>query len=81
MQANNRDAGSLWDMLQAIDRIQEFTANLTYDAFLESVLLQSAVEYPIAVIISPPALCLRLVPQSFLHSPEVLPKEVVDIDS
>jgi uncharacterized protein with HEPN domain len=35
MQANNRDAGSLWDMVQAIHRIQEFTANLSYEA-LES---------------------------------------------
>ena len=37
MQANNRDAGSLWDMLQAIRLIQEFTANLTYDAYLDVV--------------------------------------------
>ncbi|WP_316434665.1 hypothetical protein [Leptolyngbya sp. NK1-12] len=48
MQTNNRDAGSLWDMANAIRRIQEFTANLTYDAYLNaylnSVLIQSAVE-------------------------------------
>ncbi len=29
MQANNRDAGSLWDMVQAIHRIQEFTMEFT----------------------------------------------------
>lgn len=44
MQANNRDAGSLWDMVNAIRRIQEFTANLTYEAYLDSALIQSAVE-------------------------------------
>jgi uncharacterized protein with HEPN domain len=44
MQTNNRDAGSLWDMLQAIRRIEEFTADLTYDDYLENVLIQSAVE-------------------------------------
>ena len=44
MPANNRDAGSLWDMVSAIHRIQEFTANLTYEAYLDSALIQSAVE-------------------------------------
>lgn len=44
MQANNRDAGSLWDMISAIHRIQEFTASLTYEAYLSSVLIQSAVK-------------------------------------
>ena len=50
MQANNRDAGSLWDMLNAIGLIQEFTANLTYDAYLESVLVQSAVERQLGIL-------------------------------
>jgi uncharacterized protein with HEPN domain len=44
MQANNRDAGSLWDMVNAIYRIQEFTMDLTYEAYLGSSLVQSAVE-------------------------------------
>jgi uncharacterized protein with HEPN domain len=44
MQTNNRDAGSLWDMLQAIRRVEDFTANLAYDDYLENVLIQSAVE-------------------------------------
>jgi uncharacterized protein with HEPN domain len=50
MQANNRDAGSLWDMANAIYRIQEFTANLTYDAYLDSVLIQSAVERQLEIL-------------------------------
>jgi hypothetical protein len=29
MPVSNRDIGSLWDMVNAINRIQEFTANLT----------------------------------------------------
>lgn len=50
MQANNRDAGSLWDMLQAIDRIQEFTADLSYEAYLDSILVQSAVERQFGIL-------------------------------
>lgn len=44
MQANNRDAASLWDMAQAIRRIQEFTHGRTVDEYLESIFIQSAVE-------------------------------------
>lgn len=47
---NNRDAGSLWDMLNAIRLIQEFTVNLTYNAYLESVLSQSAVERQLEIL-------------------------------
>lgn len=50
MQANKRDAGSLWDMVGAIHRIQEFTANLTYEAYLDSVLIQSAVERQLEIL-------------------------------
>jgi uncharacterized protein with HEPN domain len=50
MQANNRDAASLWDMVQAIHRIQEFTANLSREAYLESTLIQSAVERQLEVL-------------------------------
>jgi uncharacterized protein with HEPN domain len=50
MQANNRDAGSLWDMVNAIHRIQEFTTNLTYEAYLDSVLIQSAVERQLEIL-------------------------------
>ncbi|NJL19626.1 MAG: DUF86 domain-containing protein [Leptolyngbyaceae cyanobacterium SM1_3_5] len=41
---NNRDAASIWDMVQAIHRIQEFTANLPFENYVESLLVQSAVE-------------------------------------
>ena len=44
MQSNERDIASLWDMAQAIRRILEFTANLSYGEYLQSVLIQSAVE-------------------------------------
>jgi uncharacterized protein with HEPN domain len=50
MQANNRDAGSLWDMVNAIHRIQEFTVNLTYEAYLDSTLVQSAVERQLEIL-------------------------------
>ena len=50
MPANNRDAGSLWDMVNAIYRIQEFTRNLTYDAYLDSALIQSAVERQLEIL-------------------------------
>jgi uncharacterized protein with HEPN domain len=44
MQANNRDPASLWDMIQAIREIQEFTASLSYEDYLENRLVQRAVE-------------------------------------
>lgn len=50
MQANNRDAGSLWDMVSAIYRIQEFTTNLTHSAYLDSGLIQSAVERQLEIL-------------------------------
>lgn len=50
MQANNRDAGSLWDMVNAIHRIQEFTTNLTCEAYLDSILVQSAVERQLEIL-------------------------------
>jgi uncharacterized protein with HEPN domain len=50
MQANNRDSGSLWDMVNAIHRIQEFTVNLTDEAYLDSLLIQSAVERQLEIL-------------------------------
>jgi uncharacterized protein with HEPN domain len=50
MGANSRDAGSLLDMVNAIHRIQEFTANLTQDKYLESALVQSAVERQLEIL-------------------------------
>ena len=57
MQANNRDAGSLWDMVSAIYRIQEFTTNLTYNAYLDSGLIQSAVERQLEILGKPRVDC------------------------
>jgi uncharacterized protein with HEPN domain len=50
MPVSNRDIGSLWDMVNAINRIQEFTANLTEDAYLDSALTQSAVERQLEIL-------------------------------
>jgi uncharacterized protein with HEPN domain len=50
MPPNNRDAGYLWDMLQAARRLQEFTAGLSYEYYLNSILLQSAVERQLEIL-------------------------------
>ena len=50
MSVSNRDIGSLWDMVNAINRIQEFTENLTEDAYLDSALTQSAVERQLEIL-------------------------------
>ncbi len=44
MQNNNRNIASVWDMVQAIRRIQEFTTDINYSEYSESILIQSAVE-------------------------------------
>ena len=50
MPPNSRDAGYLWDMLQAAHRLQEFTVGVFFEAYLESVLLQSAVERQLEIL-------------------------------
>lgn len=50
MQANDRDSASLWDMAQAIRRIQEFTADASGETYLESVFMQSAVERQLGIL-------------------------------
>ena len=50
MPPSNREAGYMWDMLQAAQRIQEFTAGLSYEGYLESILIQSAVERQLEII-------------------------------
>ena len=50
MLPNNRDAGFIWDMLQAITKIQQFTANLSFEDYLDSVLVQSAVERQLEIL-------------------------------
>lgn len=50
MSQNKRDAGYLWDMLQAALRVQEFTIGLSYADYLDSILLQSGVERQLEII-------------------------------
>ena len=50
MPPTSRDAGYLWDMLQAARRLQEFTAGVSFEAYLESILLQSAVERQLEIL-------------------------------
>lgn len=50
MQANDRNNDSLWDMAQAIRRIQEFTVDASCETYLESVLMQSAVERQLGIL-------------------------------
>ncbi len=50
MPPNSREAGYLWDMLQAARRLQKFTVDLSYEAYLESILVQSAVERQLEIL-------------------------------
>ncbi|MGV0026795.1 HepT-like ribonuclease domain-containing protein [Phormidesmis priestleyi] len=50
MQANNPDAASIWDRMQAIRRIQEFTIGLSFDDYQTSILIQSAVERQLEIL-------------------------------
>ncbi|NJP09256.1 MAG: DUF86 domain-containing protein [Leptolyngbyaceae cyanobacterium RU_5_1] len=44
MQSNNRDIASVWDIVQAIRYIQSFTANLSFEDYLNDIRTISAVE-------------------------------------
>jgi uncharacterized protein with HEPN domain len=44
MPTNSRDAAALWDMVQAIQEIQEDVAGLSYEDFLENRTVRRAVE-------------------------------------
>ncbi|MGF1478473.1 MAG: DUF86 domain-containing protein [Cyanophyceae cyanobacterium] len=50
MQPNNRDVASVWDMTQAIQRIQSFTNGLTFDEYLNDIRTVSAVERQFEVL-------------------------------
>jgi uncharacterized protein with HEPN domain len=50
MQSNNRDIASVWDMTQAIRRIQAFTNGLTFDGYLNDIRTVSAVERQFEVL-------------------------------
>jgi uncharacterized protein with HEPN domain len=44
MPASSRDAAALWDMVQAIQEIQEDVAGLSYEDFLDNRTVRRAVE-------------------------------------
>jgi uncharacterized protein with HEPN domain len=44
MEQNNRNLASIWDMIQAIQEIQEDTANFTYEKFEQNRTVRRAVE-------------------------------------
>ncbi len=50
MPINVRDATSLWDMVEAIKKIQEFTVGMTEEDYSENELLQSAVERKLGIL-------------------------------
>lgn len=50
MQSNNRDVASVWDMAQAIRHIQAFTNGLTFDDYVNNILIVSAVERKFEVL-------------------------------
>jgi uncharacterized protein with HEPN domain len=50
MPENNQDAGLLWDMLQAIQEIQEDVTGLTYQDFLENRIVRRAVERNLEIL-------------------------------
>ncbi len=50
MQVSVRDAAALWDMVQAIKKIQGFTIGLSAIDYLGNELLQSAVERKLEIL-------------------------------
>jgi uncharacterized protein with HEPN domain len=50
MQISVRDAAALWDMVQAIKKIQEFTIGRSEADYLGNELLQSAVERKLEIL-------------------------------
>lgn len=50
MSVNVRDAAALWDMLEAIQKILEFTAGVDKLTYIDDELLQSAVERKLEIL-------------------------------
>jgi len=50
MPLSNREAGYIWDMLQAARRLQQFTTDFDREEYLESILIQSAVERQLEIL-------------------------------
>jgi uncharacterized protein with HEPN domain len=44
MSKPNRDLAALWDMIQTIYHIQDFTNGLSYDDYAKNLMVQRAVE-------------------------------------
>jgi uncharacterized protein with HEPN domain len=47
---NSREAGYLWDMVEAITNIQEFIQDISLEEYSKSLLLQSAVERQLEIL-------------------------------
>ncbi|MGL5080682.1 MAG: HepT-like ribonuclease domain-containing protein [Microcoleaceae cyanobacterium] len=69
MQDSVRNHAALWDMVQAIQRIQTFTQGLNEAAYLENILVQQAVEQNLEIIGE--AARGRITPEFRTHYPEV----------
>ncbi len=50
MRPDERDAAYLWDMLDAAQAVRQFTANISFDQFLQDRQVQMAVERAIEII-------------------------------
>ena len=50
MQSSNRDGASVWDMTRAIKHIQSFTKDVTFEEYLNTALIISAVERQFEVL-------------------------------
>jgi uncharacterized protein with HEPN domain len=50
MPPHDRDAASLWDMVQAIQQIYRFMAGSTYKDFSDSELIQRAIERDLEIL-------------------------------
>jgi uncharacterized protein with HEPN domain len=50
MRPEDRDAASLWDALQAAEKIVTYVAGMTFDDYMASAIARSAVERELTVI-------------------------------
>jgi uncharacterized protein with HEPN domain len=50
MRPEDRDAASLWDALQAAEKIVTYVAGMTFDGYMGSAITRSAVERELSVI-------------------------------
>ncbi len=50
MPLENRDAGYLWDMLEAAREVLGFTRGMTFEAYRENRMLQLAVERSLQIL-------------------------------